>query len=246
MNSISPNITRKISVDETPIITATEAGEWLNLSAGLITKHTAMLERLIKTVTENIENYTWTYIRRTVFEADFDLGANNFFSFWSGDLKLSLERSPIIALADISKIEYLNDSGVYVEFDRGTLLSEGIYENVTEKKERRGWASIYFDEEVPFDDTKINAYKIRITFEAGYTISDDITTDIPESLKTAMLMIVAAYYTNRGDCSDMGCDIGGFPIPCAAKSLIEQFAVSKTVLGGAYTPYTGCGSGFGC
>lgn len=234
MIKISPNITNPISIVETPILTPAQVGAWLNLPAGIITKNTTLINDLILTTTQVVQKYSWLYLQRTTFEAFFDLGETYFNSFWSGDLKLSLERSPIIALADITKIEYLDENGVYVEFDKGALTSEGLYENVTESKEQRDWASIYFRESVPFDNTRINAYKIKVTFVAGFTIDTDPVTDIPQALKQAMLMIIASYYTNRGDCSDKGCSLNGYPVPCAAKSMIDQFGIAGTILGASY------------
>ncbi len=102
--------------------------------------------------------------------------------------------------------------------------------------EQRDWASLYFKESVPDDPDRFNAYKIKITFEVGYTIDTDITTDVPAALIMALKMVVAAYYTNRGDCSDCGCDLNGYPVPCGAKAIIDSFSIAKTVLGGSYTP----------
>jgi uncharacterized phiE125 gp8 family phage protein len=234
MIKISPNITNPISIVETPILTPAQVGAWLNLSAGIIAKNTDLINDLIKTTTEVVEKYTWLFLRRTTCEAFFELGSDYFYSFVNGDLKLSLERAPILALADITKIEYLDENGVYVEFDKGAMTTEGLYENVTEKKEQRDWASIYLKESIPFDSTRINAYKIKVTFVAGFTIDDDPVTDIPAALKTAMLMIIASYYTNRGDCSDKGCSLNGYPIPCPAKSMIDQFSIAGTILGASY------------
>ncbi len=247
MIKISPNITKPISIVQTPILTATQVGAWLNLSSGIIAKNTDLINDLILTTTQVVQKYSWLYLQRTTFEAFFDLGYDYFNSFWTGDLKLSLERSPIIALADITKIEYLDENGVYVEFERGALTSEGLYENVTEKKEQRDWASIYFRESVDFDNTRINSYKIKVTFIAGFTIDTDPITDVPQALLTAMLMIIASYYTNRGDCSDKGCSLGGYPVPCAAKSIIDQFGIAGTILGSTYetTDNQVCNLGWG-
>lgn len=238
MIKISPNITNPINIVQTPILTPAQVGAWLNLSSGMVIKNTYLINDLIKTTTEVVEKYTWLSLRRTTFEAFFDLGSEGFNSFVDGNLKLSLERSPIIALSDITKIEYLNENGVYAEFDKGALTSEGLYENVTEAKEQRGWVSIYFRESISFDSTRINAYKIKVTFVSGFTIpTNPVTTpitDIPETLKTAMLMIIASYYTNRGDCSDKGCSLNGYPVPCSAKSIIDQFGIASTVFGASY------------
>lgn len=235
-DAISPNITKKIDIDETPIITPTEVGNWLNLSAAMVTMKTDLINMLINAAIEIVEQYSWLSLRRTTYEAYFNLPESYFYSFINGEFKLGLERSPILALADITKIEYLDTDGVYQEFDRGALTSEGLYENTTEIKEPRGWASIYFRESVPFDSTRINAYKIKVTFIAGFTIGTDITTDIPQAIKTALLMMIASDFTNRGDCSDCNCDLNGYPVPCGAKSKIDLYSISKTVLGGSYNP----------
>lgn len=235
-DAISPNITRKTAIDETPIITPEEVGAWLNLSPSMVTMNTDLITQLIDTAVEIVEQYSWLNLRRTTYVAEFVMPYNYFYSFINGEYKLSLERSPIIDLADITSIEYLDTDGTYKTFDRGALTSEGLYDNTTEKKEQRGWASIYFREPVPFDEFRINAYKIRVTFISGFTINTDITTDIPKALKTALLMIIASDYTNRGDCSDCNCDLNGYPVPCGAKSKIDLYSVSKTVLGGSYNP----------
>lgn len=230
MYEVKPLITRKTNIEQTPILTKEEVGLWLNLSAGLILKNTTIIEGLIKTVTDVVQNYTWLRLQRTTFEAEFSLDYCYWGFFISGDLKLMLERSPIITLSDISKIEYLNESGVYVEFDRGSMTSDGLYENTTEKEEQRGWASVYTREAIPFDNTRFNAYKIRITFTAGFTIADDPVTDIPPALKTAMLQIIASYYANRGDCEDRKCSVNGFSVPCNAKGILDQYSLARTVL----------------
>jgi len=230
MYSVKPLITRKTEIVQDPILTKEEVGLWLNLPAGIIAKNTLLIESLVKTVTDVVQNYTWLRLQRTTFEAEFSLDYCYWGYFISGNLKLMLERSPIIALSDIEKIEYLNEDGVYVEFDRGAMTTAGLYENTTEKQEQRGWASVYTREAIPFDNTRYNAYKIRITFVAGFTIDDDPVTDIPPALKTAMLQIIASYYTNRGDCAERGCNLNGFPVPCEAKGIMDQYTLARTVL----------------
>lgn len=244
MLTISPDITKVIAIDTTnPIVTPAEIGEWLNLSTGMVTKFNDMIQGLIDSTVTAIENYSWLYLRRTTFEAHFELGCNSFNSVLHGNTKLILQRAPILALADITKIEYLDTDGTYTEFDRGTLASEGLYENTSEKKEQGDYASIYFKEEVPFDTSRLNSYKIKVTFIAGFTTpgtgepptpEPNIITDVPEQIITAIKIIVAFYYTNRGDCSSAGCDIGGYPVPCPAKGLIDQLALSQTVMGQSY------------
>lgn len=234
MYNISPNITKKIDVDETLIVSVEEIGKWLNLSPSVIIMQTDMLENLIKTTTEMIENYSWITLRQTEYEAYYDLQSISFFNFLSGKLKLSLERSPIIDITDITKIEYL-ESNTWNEFNRGVMTINGLYENTTERQERLQWASVYFKESIPFQQ-RFNAYKVRITFTSGYDpLETDSTKKIPESIKTAIKMIVASMYTNRGDC-DSSCNMNGYPVPCAAKSIIDLISPANAIIGGSYTP----------
>ncbi len=239
MYSISPNITEIIAIAEDPIVTPAQLGKWLNLSDGMVTLQTDLLQELIDMSIPLIEEYAWIYLRRTTFEAYFDLPYNDFLAFVNGTMKLSLERAPILALTDITKIEYLDENGVWQLFDKGTVAAEGIYENVTEKKEQRDWASVFFKEAVPFDSSRFNAYKVRITFIAGYTPPEtDPVTDIPKPLIVAIKQIAAHYYTNRGDCSS-DCSMNGSPVPCGAKALVDRYSIAKTTLGGSYTPSQG-------
>ena len=244
-SAVSPTITRPTVIAATQPISVADVGKWLKLSAGQITLNTDVITALIATTTEVFEKYIWLDLRRKTYEADFELGSNIFFPFVEGTLSLALQRAPILALTDISKIEYLDENGVYVEFAKGATTADGLFENVTEKFEQRQWASVYFREAVPFDFSRINAYKIRVTFEAGFTPGTpaNLITDVPAALKTAMLMTIAAYYTNRGDCSDCGCDLDGYPVPCGAKGIADMYSIAKTVLGGSYQP--GDRSGFG-
>lgn len=226
---IAPNITKQIIVSDTLIVSVAELGLWLNLSSSAITAHTDLITSLIVTATEVIEDYTWLSLRRKTFEAYYDLQESTFFSVLNHNEKLSLERSPIIDIADITKIEYLAND-IWNVFDRGTMSIDGLYEKTSERIIQRDWASVYFIEQVPFEE-RINAYKIRITFLAGWDAAETETAfKIPEKLKTAIKMIAAFHHTNRGDCESK-CSLNSYPVPCAAKGMIDQIAISNTVLG---------------
>lgn len=234
MNALSPLITEKTSIATDLIVSVNEMGLWLNLSASLITKYTTLITGLIKTAVENIEKYTWLSLRLTRYLAYYELPS--YHSFFEGNLKLTLERTPILELDDITKIEYLDSNDVWVEFSRGSEDATGLFKNVTEKLEQRQWTSIYFKEAIPFQD-RVNAYKIRITFNAGWDVSEtEEHLKIPETLKTAIKKIVAFHYINRGDCSSE-CDLNGWPIPCEVKGIIDLFSIANTVLGGVYNTY---------
>lgn len=239
MRAISPDITEKILIDDTLLITVEEVGRWLNLSHGAITMQTDLITSLIKSATEIVEKYLWLTLRPTTYLALYDLPADTFFGFIGGSVKLNLERSPILSINDVEKIEYLDSNDEFVEFDRGTKTIDGLFDNTTERIIQRKWASVYFRETIPFEN-RINAFKVRITFKSGF-IPGDILTQLPETLKIGMLKMIASNYTNRGDCSNCGCDLNGSPVPCDAKSMIDMWSVANTVVGGAYNS-----SGFFC
>lgn len=230
MYKISPNITKEISRDSSLLVTVADLGAWLNLSSGMITLQTDLLTDLIKTATMMIEKYAWLALNRITYEANFELTQNSPIFRNSETTALSLERAPIVSLDDIGDITYLDTDGTYTAFSKGATTAEGLYETVTEKTERRKWASILFLEPIEFD-SRDNTYKIKIQFIAGFT-----SDTIPADLKTAIKMIAAFMYTNRGDCANTGCSMNGVPVPCVAKGIVDKYSVAKTTLGNSYTP----------
>ena len=240
MQAVSPNITpvTDISTTALSLISVADIGAWLNLSSGVLTKNNDLIESLINSAVEIVEKYLWLDLRRKTYTALYDLGAQGFQSFIEGRLRLSLERSPILTTTDITKIEFLNDSDAWEEFDRGTAASvPGLFENTTERLEQRDWATLYYPDGIQFQD-RVNAYKVRVTFDTGFDQTDPITA-VPETLLVGLKMIVSDRYRNRGDCGDCSCDLNGYPVPCSAKAQIDLWAVSKTVFGGSYTPAHG-------
>lgn len=245
MQAVSPNITKVTSINSTALdlISASDIGDWLNLSVGAVTKTTELIESLITSAVEIVEKYLWLDLRRKTYQAFYDLGSRGFDAFITGELRLSVERSPVLTTGDISAIDYLNDSDEWEAFDRGTAASvAGLYANTTERIEPRDWASLYYPSGIQFQD-RVNAYKVRVTFDSGFDQSDALTA-VPETLLVGIKMIVADRYRNRGDCSGCGCDLGGYPVPCDAKGMIDQYSIAKTVFGGSHTPAHG--SDWGC
>lgn len=224
MITIEPTITRATAVTTTAtsIVSAAEAGAWLELSPSMITARTALLTSLIESAITPIEGYTWLSVLRRTYVADYDLGCGGFAAFCAGDRRLLLNRAPIMDLGDIAEIAYLDDNNVYVAFDRGAETADGLYANTTERYEPGQWASLYFREPVPYQ-ARTNAYKVRVTYAAGYAQA----ADVPAGIKTAIKMIVASDFADRGDC---GCDINGYPVPCAAKRHLDPLAISRAIL----------------
>ncbi len=235
--TISPNITKQTIVSDELIVSPEELGKWLNLSSSAILMKNETLIRLIKTATELIETYSWLSLRRRTYEAYYYLPYEAVCSVLCGSLRLALQRAPIIDITDITKIEYLSDDN-WVELNRGTMTIDGLYEQTTERIVKRDWAIVKFREDVPYQ-LRCNAYNIRITFNAGWEVTETETAlKIPESLKTAVLMIGAFYFTNRGDCGAL-CNMNGAPVPCDAKNLVDRYAVSRTIVGSEYNTYEG-------
>lgn len=203
-----------ISKDDTPIVTVEELGHWLNLSSGMVTARQEMLQSLIDSAEEAVQNYTWLTLHETVYESEIIID--------SWDRWFTLERAPI---TDIGEVSYLSDDE-YSVFDKGTESTEGLFENITERLTIRGWAEMHFVNPPEIQD-RTNAYRLKVRFTAG--LINDTDDNVPEGIKTAIKMIAAFYYTNRGDCSSE-CTIDGAPVPCAVLSILNQYSLQRTVL----------------
>jgi len=226
---LSPNIYKLVSVEDTCVITLDEVGKWLNLSPSAISYNSSILLGLINTAVETVEKYTWLDLRRKQYQAMYDLSCYSLNLFLCYSLGLALQRAPIIDLADIISIEYL-ENDAWTTFSRGAMSIDGLYENTTEREVQRGWAVVKIRESISIQN-RCNAYKLRITFNTGF---EKIGINaLPASLRTALNEIVAFLYTNRGDC-DSKCNLNGLPVPCTAKGLVDKFALSKTILGDTY------------
>lgn len=232
MVAISPNITRITAIDDTAIVSAADMASYINLGPSAAIAQAGLLDELIQTATDVLSKYLWLSLQRTTYEAYYSLDYNCFCSVLDGDLRLTLERAPIVSLDDITKIEYLDDNNNWTEFDKGTESITGLFDNVTEKHEQRQWASIYFDTPVQFQD-RFNAYKIRVTFISGFICNDPVYK-VPSPIITAIKKIVAYHYIHRGDCAGSTCEINGYPVPCDVKGLLFGYDIKKTILGGLY------------
>jgi len=229
---ITASRTNILAKSDKILVTAQQLGQWLNLSPSAVSRTACELEELEKTAIELIEKYTWLNLIRKTFQAEFVLDSWSSICRWLATNEcLSLENGPIIDIADITKVEYLDENDQYVEWLRGPSTEPGLYEKTTERIDCRDWAVIYLREEIPFKN-RINAVKIRITFTAGFSEESGNIKAVPSALLLAIKQIVAYFFTNRGDC-DSKCSIGGIPIPCVSKGILDRFSVARTVLGGS-------------
>ena len=167
--SINPEICIKTYKDQTTLpVSVQDIVDWQNQTASVATIQNAMLTDLILTAREIIEKYCWLDLTAATYDALYDISPYGFFGVYSNNIRLTLPRAPILDIANITKIQYLDNTGAWVDFDNGTAASvPGIFLNSTMKLEQRQWSSIYFDNPPQFDG-RINAYKIKVTFNTGF------------------------------------------------------------------------------
>lgn len=128
------------------------------------TDEDTLIESIITSAREYAENYT----NRQLITATFELTTDSFIQ----DFKL-----PKAPVQSISKIEYMDESGVY------QILSTDDYYLYYEYE----IAKIYFSNLPSIKDDK---RAVKITFVSGYTT-------VPSSIKTYLKMLVSTLYENR-------------------------------------------------
>lgn len=162
-----PIIVKKIYKDKTTqIVSVNDILTWQHQTSGVATLEGTLISGLITKARTDVENYIWRDITQAVYQAYFDISD---ISALAANLKLVLPRAPILDILNIQKIEYLDSTGSWVNFDFGTALGvPGLYTNVTNRLEERDWASVFFLKAPPYDQSKTNGYKIRVTFNCGY------------------------------------------------------------------------------
>jgi hypothetical protein len=165
---VKPIICTKIYADNFTLpISVEEFVRWDNQTSGVALQQNALITDMIQTAREIVENYTWLDLTLKTYTAEYD-----FYPYFGGvmnNLKLMLPRSPIFGMNNITKIQYLDSTGIWNTFDPGTALGiDGLFKNVTMRQERVGQASLFFETAPNFDVTRTNAYKMQITFNTGY------------------------------------------------------------------------------
>lgn len=213
-----------------PVVTAQELAAWLKLPNGIIEAETPMLEAQIAVATEIVENYTWLTLRETTFNECFPEKYQY----------LHLEKAPITAMSSITEIRYLDSDYAYSVYPLGAAQSGGSYANLDIRLSELGQAYLNLHKmgEVVFASTTTQ-YPIKVQYKAGYPY--DGGTDkyiLPQSLRSAILMLASKYYTDRGDC--IGCVMaGGCLMPAAVKVLLDGYALRNIALGGERVDYRG-------
>jgi len=121
-----------------------------------------LISSLIVAVREHVENVT----NRQLESATFELYAEDFIS--------KLPKNPITS---ISKIEYLDENGVYLELDNTSYY---LYEN-------NGIGYINYSVIPTLQDHKES---LKVTFTSGYTT-------VPEAIKAYMKVKISTLFENR-------------------------------------------------
>lgn len=163
---------------------------------------TAMITA-VRTCAEKITN-------RTFIDTEFETYRNGFSDFQQytsgGECQLELRRSPYLSSAAIT----------YTDCDDATqtlVLDTDFY-----VEKRNVWSRLLPITYWP-EDVRDRRQDVRITFHAGYGAS---ASDVPADLRQAMLMHVAAFYANRGDCSDTACENC---IDCATMMIYQKYRI---------------------
>jgi hypothetical protein len=213
-----PIIVKKIYKDITStLVSVSDVLTWQHQTPGVATLEGTLISGLITKARENIEKYCWIDITQAVYQAYFDLSD---ISALAATLKLILPRSPILDPLNVQKIEYLDPTGIWDTFSYGTALGiDGLYSNVTIRLEPRNWASVYFINPPSYDVSQTNAYKIRVTFNAGYDYVQTGTVTLAYNNSTGLVTVT----------------IPQASIPAGDQVTISGTGVSATLYNGTYS-----------
>jgi uncharacterized phiE125 gp8 family phage protein len=189
-------------------VTALEVAEHLKYDSSLVTgDFQAYLESLIDTAVLVAERYT----RRTFIDSNFKAYLDRFQSGCNYEIRRSPFGSMTSITRSVSSVQTVIDSNSYYvslshDFSRVALMP--------------GYAW-------PIDQDAI-LHAIVFTFVAGYT-----NAEFPVDLKQALLIHIAAMYSQRGDCEPSG---GGqcaskCSIPTQAKNIYDQYKIYDMRIG---------------
>lgn len=175
-------------------LTATVVKNWLKVD---FTTDDTLITSLIQAAREVVEEYTGLKLfTQTVAEKwDEWPAGDDLYNRFSG---LSLSCFPV---QSITSITYVDGAG------SSQTLSSTLYD--TDLVSRPCRIAPDYDDTWPTTLLEMNA--ITVTYVAGYAA----TTDIPEAIKTAMLLMIAQWYDNRTDSVRK--------MPMASESLLRPY-----------------------
>jgi uncharacterized phiE125 gp8 family phage protein len=184
-------------VRELPVL-LDEVKEWCKVDSPV---DNPLMLALIKAATDRLEAYcNRIFIERSIvgYYAGADFSRFEKFPF------LTIRRSPLI---EVESVEYLSDA----EFKE---LDADAYE----VRKTHAFSRLMIKQPVITDSDSV--YTLTVTFAAGY----GDRTQVPEDIKTAIKMLVAFWYENRGDTQPDG----GMKIPDQVKTIIASRRILDT------------------
>lgn len=184
-----------ISPPATTPISRSTAKEYLRITD---TAQDTIIDLMIGAVTEFAEIYT----KRDFITRIWETFRNEF------EPQFQLRRSPF---QSIEGFDYLvNDVFITVAASLFGVTTENDFPFIFRLP----------DQDWP-DDKDDLPQSIRIQFKSGF---GDAETDIPTSLRVALLQHVAKLYENRGDCT-LDCKGASKAAPCTSRAIYDQFRI---------------------
>ncbi len=160
-----------------------------------VSEDDAMITSLITVAQDIVEKYTGTFLQRTEGTFYFD----KFIDF------MDLHVGPELTIA-ATGVKYINDDGVE------TTVSTSDYQ-----VDGKGFPARLRITDTP-SDVKDELNAVRVSVTAGYE-----STDRPQPLISAMLLIIGHLYENRQDVTRFN----HFELPMASKYLMEPYRLKS-------------------
>lgn len=205
---------RRTTEPETEPVSLATAKNWLNLDED-ITTDDALVTALIKAAREWVEKETTLVLVDSIWEMQLSDWGNRP-GFWSDLTWGRMITIPVYPLIDVLDIQYLGNDGEYVRLDPAQYIVV---------KDEPPRIEMSQDPGVPWWPVVVpRPGAILVTFRAGFESagSPQDATNVPESIKTAMQMMVAHWYEHREATST---DHRNTPseIPLGARMLTDQY-----------------------
>ncbi len=179
----------------------------------------ALLTGLISVARKLAEKYTRLTIPQTGWSIWHDRWPGVSEEWWDGlrEGALATGRRAFVELAQ-PPIIAISALKVYDDADVATTVDPATYFTSLGSEEKRGRLTLRTNAAWPVALRCADAIEIQIT--SGYTGTDATTNAVPPALKTAIKMIAAWLYSNRGDCDD-----GTVLEKCGVKTILDAYKV---------------------
>jgi uncharacterized phiE125 gp8 family phage protein len=164
------------------------------------TAEDALISAYIEAATSQLETYTRRTFVTTEFRGEYDAVQ---VSGQEAHPFVTLYRSPVASIESVQ----VSNNGVYYDADYQLKLQSGFSR------------VLLGDSETSVLDS--SPFPLRVDYTAGYGGPDDV----PQAIKTAILMYVNHLYSNRGDCTPE-CNAG--MMPNEIKALLGPYRIIQT------------------